>query len=75
MTGYEQLKPHQKEKIEKYKDKGYTYIYSFPGEYVLMQDKILLAHVRLYEDGRVWEQNWRTGEYYSVKQPPRLDNT
>lgn len=54
--------------ISKYKRKGYTEEYQFPGEYLLLVNPETLNRVRVYENGQIWEQG-RTGEYVCVHRP------
>ena len=43
---------------------GFTELKDFPGEYLLMIHPRTLDKVRIYEDGRVWKTDPKTGEYF-----------
>ena len=46
-----------------WRDKGFTEIHIFVGEYKLLIHPRTLNKVRLYDNGDVWISNPKTGEY------------
>jgi hypothetical protein len=46
-----------------WKEKGFTQIHLFKGEYILLINPHTFDKVRIYEDGSVWVSNPETGEY------------
>jgi hypothetical protein len=49
-----------------WRDKGFTEIQAFEGEYKLLLHPGTLDKVRLYDNGDVWASNPKTGEYEKV---------
>ncbi len=52
----------QRIQIQGFKLKGFKFARGFVGEYILMIDEDL-NKVRIYEDGRIWATDPKTGAY------------